>query len=68
MEAIHSNMQHIVELLTPQMAAPPVLPPSPPGPAPRPVTEPRLPAPERYEGDPRSCRSFLSTCSLVFEL
>ena len=31
-------------------------------------TEPRLPPPERYEGDPRSCRSFLSTCSLVFEL
>ena len=67
MEAIRSDMQHLVERLTPQMAAPPVSPP-PPGPVPRPSSEPRLPAPERYEGDPRSCRSFLSTCSLVFEL
>ena len=68
METIRSNMQHIVDLLTPQMAAPPVIPPSPPGPVPRLATEPRLPAPERYEGNPRSCRSFLSTCSLVFKV
>ena len=58
-------MQHLVERLTPQMAVPPVSPPSP-GPVPRPSSEPRLPAPERYKGDPRSCRSFLATCSLVF--
>lgn len=30
--------------------------------------EPNLPPPERYSGDPRTCRSFLSKCSLIFEL
>ena len=50
-----------------KMVAQPTSPP-PPGIAPRAGAEPRLPAPERYEGDPGSCRSFLSTCSLVFEL
>ena len=68
MEAVCSNMQHLLELLTPQMTASPVLPPPPPGSVSWPSSEPCLPAPERYEGDPRSCRSFLSTCSLNFEL
>ena len=67
METIPANIQHLVEWLTPQMAAQPTLPP-PPGITPRASTEPRLPAPERYEGDPGSCRSFLSTCLLIFEL
>ena len=67
METIRANVQHLVERLTPQMAAQPT-PPPPPGILPRASAEPRLPAPERYEGDPGSCRSFLSTCSLVFEL
>ena len=49
------------------MAAQPASPP-PPGITPWPGSEPRLPAPERYEEDPGSCHSFLSTCSLVFEL
>ncbi|KAF7647276.1 hypothetical protein LDENG_00174840 [Lucifuga dentata] len=30
--------------------------------------EPCLPPPEHYSGDPGTCRSFLSQCSLVFEL
>lgn len=30
--------------------------------------EPRLPPPERYVGDPGTCRAFLSQCSLIFEL
>ena len=30
--------------------------------------EPRLPPPERYDGNSRTCRAFLSQCSLVFEL
>ena len=68
MEAFHADMHHILELLSAQRATPPVSLPSAPVPAPRPATEPRLPAPERYEGDPRSCRYFLSPCSLVFEL
>ena len=63
MEAIRANIQHLVERLIPQIAAPPTSLP-PPGIPPR----PHLPAPERYEGDPGSCRSFLSTCSLVFKL
>ena len=55
METIRANVQHLVERLTPQMAAQPT-PPSPPGILPRASAEPRLPAPERYEGDPGSCR------------
>ena len=68
MEVIRADMHHILEVLSTQRATTPVSHPPPAAPAPRPATEPRLPAPERYEGDPRSCRSFLSTCSLVFEL
>ena len=30
--------------------------------------EPRLPPPERYDGDSITCRAFLSQCSLIFEL
>lgn len=33
-----------------------------------PVHEPKLPPPEKYSGDPGTCRSFLSQCSLIFEL
>lgn len=32
------------------------------------IREPRLPPPVPYAGDPGTCRSFLSQCSLVFEL
>ena len=41
--------------------------PTPPLPAPS-SREPFIPAPERYEGDLGTCRSFLLQCSLVFEL
>ncbi|KAJ7988588.1 hypothetical protein DPEC_G00325110 [Dallia pectoralis] len=30
--------------------------------------EPRLPHPERFDGDPETCRLFISQCSLIFEL
>ena len=30
--------------------------------------EPRLPAPERYDGSPGGCRSFLTQCQLIFSL
>ncbi len=33
-----------------------------------PQHEPRLPAPERYAGDPNLCRAFLTKCSLFFSL
>ena len=46
-------VQRLIELVTPQMAAQPA-PPAPPGLSPRHGSEPRLPAPERYEGDPGS--------------
>ena len=67
MEAIRADMRHFMEVITSQGTTAPVSPP-PAAAAARDYTEPRLPPPERYEGDPRSCRSFLSTCSLVFEL
>lgn len=30
--------------------------------------EPRLPTPEPYAGEPGTCRSFISQCSLIFQL
>ena len=33
-----------------------------------PAHEPKLPPPEKYSGEPGTCRSFLSQCSLIFEL
>ncbi|XP_060786982.1 alpha-2-macroglobulin-like [Neoarius graeffei] len=35
---------------------------------PVPSHEPRLPAPERYSGDPKGCRGFLTQCRLSFDL
>lgn len=34
----------------------------------QPAREPRLPPPEKYAGEPGTCRSFLSQCSLIFQL
>lgn len=47
--------------------------PSPPAPnlVPQPLSpfrEPRLPAPQSYDGAPGTCRSFISQCSLSLEL
>lgn len=43
--------------------------PSPLVPAPLPLPrEPRLPPPQSYNGEPGTCRSFLSQCSLSLEL
>ncbi|MEE6524685.1 hypothetical protein FKM82_024284 [Ascaphus truei] len=33
-----------------------------------PTSEPRLPAPNRYAGDPSGCRGFLNQCFIQFEL
>lgn len=33
---------------------------------PRQVPEPKIPAPERFGGDPTSCRAFLTQCSMQF--
>ena len=32
------------------------------------IHEPRLPPPERYDGSPGECRSFLTQCQLIFNL
>ena len=32
------------------------------------IREPRLPPPERYDGSPGECRSFLTQCQLIFTL
>nr|XP_055051762.1 retrotransposon-derived protein PEG10 [Misgurnus anguillicaudatus] len=51
---------------------PPTAPPTPPTPpittGGSPQSEPRLPIPEKYAGEPKFCRSFLSHCSLHFAL
>lgn len=52
------------QLQQPTTAPPPVIPPVPAVPGP----EPRLSPPERYSGAPGTCRSFLTMCSLTFEL
>ena len=55
-----------------QDLTPPTAPPTPPTPPPPPQInhppEPRLPAPERYNGEPQLCRAFLTKCSLFFDL
>ena len=52
----------------PQPVPPPAPVPSPdPQAPPSPLREPRLPAPQPYDGAPGTCRSFLSQCSLSLE-
>ena len=68
-EALTQHVQGIVAHLPPPQADRAAL-PVPPDPAPpvQPSREPRLPNPETYSGEPGSCRSFLSQCSLIFQL
>ncbi|TWW79641.1 Retrotransposon-like protein 1 [Takifugu flavidus] len=56
--------------LTPEatVSAPAPPPPAPVPALPRMISEPRLGAPERYNGDPKLCRPFLTSCSLLFSL
>jgi hypothetical protein len=61
-------MRRIGNLASPAPAPNPTPAPSPaPSPAP-PSHEPRLPAPQRYDGNPGGCRGFLTQCDLAFEL
>ena len=41
---------------------------NPPPPPAAVICEPRLPPPERYDGAPGECQSFLTQCQLVFSL
>lgn len=58
--------QHIVRL---DATAPPFIPiPVLPSLAPTDGSEPRVGAPERFVGDPQSCRAFITNCFLLFSL
>ena len=72
LQQILTQLQSLTATL--QQAAPPVVvPAAPPAPAPQVAeeaaarSEPHLPPPERYSGDPGGCRGFLLQCSLAFE-
>ncbi|XP_073693906.1 protein LDOC1-like [Garra rufa] len=39
-----------------------------PGPPAGLLPEPKLPAPERYDGNPERCRGFITQCTLAFQL
>ena len=67
MDDMRATLKLMFQLVTPQMTAQPALPP-PPGVSPWHGSEPRLPAPERYEGDPWSYRPLFPKGSLPFEL
>ncbi len=66
-EHLSSQLQQLQGSAPPSQPAPPPALPSV-SPAPPPSHEPRLPPPSHYSGEPGLCRSFLSQCSLVFEL
>ncbi|TWW54183.1 hypothetical protein D4764_0209330, partial [Takifugu flavidus] len=69
--ALTAQLQQLTSTLSSPEAT--VSAPAPPPPAPVPalprmISEPRLGAPERYNGDPKLCRPFLTSCSLLFSL
>ena len=69
-QALQEIATALRELTLAVNSQPPVA-PEPPAPAPSPSASPRepsIPAPQRYGGDLGSCRSFLTQCSLVFEM
>lgn len=75
MMSTHAEMlDKILQTLHSSATAPPapsqpVFPqPSPAAPSLVPSREPRLPAPERYGGDAKECRGFLTQCRLAFDL
>ncbi|KAK6314500.1 hypothetical protein J4Q44_G00159590, partial [Coregonus suidteri] len=56
------------QLSLPVENPPPVSPLSPAASGAVPFSEPKVPTPEKYEGDLGRCRSFLMQCGLVFDL
>ncbi|TWW59278.1 hypothetical protein D4764_06G0008080 [Takifugu flavidus] len=69
--ALTAQLQQLTSTLSSPEAT--VSAPAPPPPAPVPalprmISEPRLGAPECYNGDPKLCRPFLTSCSLLFSL
>lgn len=74
LQALSNSVDHLASQLRQLQATAPssqaTAPPSQPPAFPMPPSshEPRLPPPSRYSGEPGLCRSFLSQCSLVFQL
>ena len=66
LEALHGQIRQLT-LLSQGQPTPVVEPTSPPVRA-VPASEPRVSPPERFSGEPGSCRPFLIQCSLAFEL
>lgn len=63
-QLLHQIQQTLITLVNrPSPPPSPPVPPAPPVPV-HPACEPRLPTPERFDGDPRDCRGFLTQCSL----
>ena len=58
--------QQIQQLRAPTAPPTPAIPPTPSDPLSQ--SEPRLPVPERYAGEPSFCRAFLTGCSMHFAL
>lgn len=62
-------LRDLLARLPPQSSSRALAPAREPRPSPnQPVSEPRLLAPERYDGNPVDCRAFLTQCSFTFEL
>ena len=64
LEALYDQVQQLVQICRPPAVSQPAIPPVRAAPGP----EPRLNAPDRFSGAPGTCRSFLTLCSLTFEL
>ncbi|XP_063043653.1 uncharacterized protein LOC134437997 [Engraulis encrasicolus] len=69
LNSLSAQVQQLLSNASQPQPTPPQASPAPPSPAtPSPFREPRLPAPQPYDGNPNNCRSFLSQCSLTLEL
>ena len=64
LEAVNDQVQQLVQICQPRAVPRPASPPARAALGP----EPRLNAPDRFSGAPGTCRSFLTLCSLTFEL
>ena len=66
--ALSAQLQQLMSTRPPAVPVPTLEPPAPALPQPRMITEPRVGTPERYDGNPELCGSFLTSCSLLFSL
>ncbi|XP_068186426.1 uncharacterized protein [Antennarius striatus] len=68
--SLAAQVQQMAASMAQHAASVPV--PAPPAPTPVPASsstsEPRVGAPERYDGDPEGCNPFLTNCSILFAL